>query len=91
MGATADAIRRKLTEAFQPSVLEVVDQSHLHAGHAGHRPEGETHFDVAITSDAFTGVGRVERQRRVYAVLKDELAPDRVHALALKARAPGEA
>ena len=90
MSDTAELIRGKLAAAFAPEALEVVDQSHLHAGHAGARPGGGTHFDVAITSAAFAGVGRVERQRMIYAALEAELAPDGIHALSLRAQAPGE-
>jgi len=82
-------LEEKLRTAFAPEWLEIVDESHRHAGHAGHRPEGETHFRVAIVSAAFAGKGRVERHRLVNAVLAEELA-SRVHALALKASAPGE-
>jgi BolA protein len=85
----AARIRRKLEGAFTPLRLEIIDDSHRHAGHAGARPEGETHFNVTIVSDAFTGVSRVERQRRVYAVLAEELR-ERVHALQLKTLAPSE-
>ena len=82
-------LEEKLRTAFAPDWLEIVDESHRHAGHAGHRPEGETHFRVAIVSAAFAGKSRVERHRLVNAVLAEELA-SRVHALALKASAPGE-
>lgn len=82
-------IERKLTEGLAPTRLEIEDESHRHAGHAGHRPEGETHFRVIIVSSAFTGLGRVERQRLVYGILRDELA-ERVHALAMTTLAPGE-
>lgn len=90
-GATAADIRAKLTAAFAPERLEVVDDSDKHAGHSGARPGGETHFTVTLVSAAFAGRGRVERQRAVYAALAEELAPDRVHALALRTFAPGEA
>ena len=69
--------------------LEVIDESHMHVGHAGARPGGETHFRVLIAAAAFAGKSRVERQRLVFAVLKDELR-DRVHALSLTVRAPDE-
>ena len=82
-------LEEKLRTAFAPDWLEIVDESHRHAGHAGHRPEGEIHFRVAIVSAAFAGKSRVERHRLVNAVLAEELA-SRVHALALKASAPGE-
>ncbi|MFD1331291.1 BolA family protein [Methylopila musalis] len=82
-------IETKLTEALSPTRIEVLDESHLHAGHAGARPEGETHFRVRVVSAAFSGVGRVERHRRINALLADELAGP-VHALAIDARSPEE-
>jgi len=84
-----DIITRKLTEAFTPADLEVIDESHDHAGHAGHRPEGQTHFRVYIVADAFRGKSRLERHRMINAALADELAGD-IHALAIHATAPGE-
>ena len=83
----ADTIRRKLTERFAPVRLEIVDESHRHAGHAGARPGGETHFQVTIVSAAFAGQNRVARQRLVYETLAEELAT-RVHALSLTTLAP---
>ncbi len=88
--AVADTLRTKLTAAFAPEALDVIDDSDKHAGHAGARPAGETHFTVRIVSAAFEGVSRVDRQRRIYEVLKAEMAPDGIHALALSAHAPGE-
>jgi BolA protein len=85
----AERIRDKLTEAFAPVELLVEDESARHAGHSGARPEGETHFRVRIVAAAFQSMNRVERQRRVYAVLAEEMK-DRVHALALTVMAPGE-
>jgi BolA family transcriptional regulator, general stress-responsive regulator len=85
----ADTIRNKLTERFAPQRLDIVDESARHAGHAGARPEGETHFAVTIVSDAFRGQSRVARQRLVYAALAEELA-SRVHALSLTVRTPEE-
>jgi BolA protein len=85
----AEIIRSKLTAAFAPAEIAIEDESARHAGHAGARPEGETHFRLRITSDAFAGLSRVERQRRIYHVLRDELR-DRVHALTLDVRAPRE-
>jgi len=85
----AETIRRKLTDRLAPIRLDIIDESHRHAGHAGARPEGETHFAVAIVSAAFTGLSRVARQRLVYQILADELAT-RVHALGLTTLAPGE-
>lgn len=85
----ADTIRAKLTAAFAPERLEVVDQSHKHKGHAGWREGGETHFHVTLVSGSFAGQSRVARQRAVYAALAEELAGP-VHALEVSARAPGE-
>ena len=90
----AETIRQKLTAAFAPIVLDVLDESHRHAGHAGATrtdgSQGETHFHVRIVSAAFEGVTRVERQRRVYATLAHELGGP-VHALSLAALTPAEA
>ena len=83
------AITNKLREAFTPESLDVVDESHLHEGHSGHRPGGETHFRVYIVSDAFEGKSRIERHRMINTTLAAELAGS-VHALAIKAQAPGE-
>jgi BolA family transcriptional regulator, general stress-responsive regulator len=82
-------IAADLTRALAPTVLEVVDESHLHAGHSGSRPQGETHFRIDVVAPAFAGKGRVERHRMIYALLAEELA-DGVHALAVHAKAPGE-
>jgi BolA protein len=89
MGPVAERIRRKLVEAFEPERIEVEDDSARHAGHAGAREGGESHFNVTLVSAAFAGQTRVERQRRVYAILAEDLAGP-VHALSLKALAPGE-
>jgi len=89
----AAAIRDKLTAAFAPVALEVRDESASHAGHGGAKREdgsqGETHFHVRIVSAAFDGASRVERQRLIYAALKDELAGP-VHALSVSALTPPE-
>ena len=89
MGRVAQAIREKLNSAFSPERLEVIDDSARHAGHSGAPPGGESHFNVVIVSHIFEGQSRVERQRSVYSVLAEELAGP-VHALSLKALAPGE-
>jgi BolA protein len=86
---TQNAIIKKLREAFAPESLEVKDESHLHEGHAGHRPGGETHFRVYIVSPAFKGKSRIERHRMINATLSEELGGS-VHALAIHAQAPGE-
>jgi BolA protein len=85
----ASIIEEKLRQAFSPSRLSVEDESHKHAGHAGARPEGETHFRVEVVSAAFHGLSRVDRQRRIYGVLDAELKGP-VHALALRALTPEE-
>ena len=85
----ADRIKDKLVAALSPTRIEVVDESHLHAGHAGARPEGETHFRVEIVAAAFAGQNRVARQRLVNGALAEELA-DRVHALSMKTLTPEE-
>jgi BolA protein len=84
-----DNITKKLREAFSPESLDVTDESHLHEGHSGHRPGGETHFRVYIVSPAFEGKSRIERHRMINTLLAPELAGS-VHALAIKAHAPGE-
>ncbi|WP_185983711.1 BolA family protein [Aureimonas mangrovi] len=90
------AIRDKLQSAFAPTALEVVNESHLHAGHhhdtSHHAPfdgAGETHFRVRLVSQAFEGKSRLDRHRAVNAALSAELAAG-VHALAIEAKAPGE-
>jgi BolA protein len=90
MGARAQEIERRLTAALAPSALAVIDDSDSHRGHAGHSGEGESHFTVRVTASAFAGRSRVDRQRAVYAALGDLIAPDRVHALVILAKAPGE-
>ncbi|TNE57112.1 MAG: BolA family transcriptional regulator [Alphaproteobacteria bacterium] len=86
MGVRAQ-IEKKLCDAFQVTELTVTDESHLHAGHAGAREGGESHFRVKLISSDFVGLGRVERQRRVNHVLAEELAGP-IHALALKLETP---
>ena len=89
MGAIFEAIQVKLTAAFQPTRLEVEDDSARHHGHAGAAPGGESHFNVTIEAAAFAGQPKVARQRMVYRALSEELAGP-VHALSVKALAPGE-
>ena len=85
----ADIITEKLTAAFAPESLRVVDESHQHEGHSGHRPGGQTHFSVYIVAGGFKGKSRIERHRMINAALAAELAGG-VHALAIHANAPGE-
>lgn len=82
-------MRSLLADAFTPTHLEITDDSHRHAGHAGARPEGETHFRVVLVSEHFKGESRVGRQRKVYATLQQLLAT-RVHALQLALFTPEE-
>jgi len=86
---TEDIIAKKLTEAFEPQSLKVVDESQQHEGHAGHRPGGQTHFRVYIVSELFKGMTRLQRHRLVNEALSGELRGG-VHALAIHAEAPGE-
>ena len=85
----ATVMEKKLNEALSPERLLIVDESHKHAGHAGARPGGESHFRVDIVSVAFEGKSRVARQRLVYGALAEEMASD-IHALSLQTFTPGE-
>ena len=89
-GPVAKRIREKLERALTPQSLEVIDESHLHAGHAGSRPGGESHFRVKVVTSSFLGKSLIDRHRKVNEVLADELKPEGVHALAIEAHAPGE-
>ena len=86
----AQTLREKLTRALAPERLEIVDESHLHAGHAGAREGGESHFRIDVVSAAFAGRGRIARHRLVHDILAEEIAGP-VHALSLTARTPDEA
>ena len=88
-GPVATEMLRRLNSALSPSRLELTDDSEKHRGHGGYNPDGESHFTLEIESVAFTGKSRVERQRMVYKALGD-LMHERVHALQIRARAPGE-
>ena len=89
LGPVGERIRSKLMAELRPEQLEVLDESHLHEGHAGSHPSGESHFRVRIIAAQFVGEGRVARHRIINKVLADDLAT-RVHALAIEAYAPGE-
>jgi len=89
MDNRADRIRSALVAQFAPARIEVVDDSAKHAGHAGARPGGQTHYSVLLVSDAFTGLSRVARSRAVHAALEAEFGGG-LHALALTLRAPAE-
>jgi BolA protein len=86
---TRDTILDKLARAFAPLSLDVIDESHQHEGHAGHRPGGETHFRIYIVSEAFRGKSRIERHRMVNETLAAELKGG-IHALAIHASAQAE-
>ena len=88
-GPVATEMLRRLNSAISPARIELVDDSEAHRGHGGYNPAGESHFSLTIESPAFAGKSRVERQRLVYAALGD-LMRERVHALSIKATAPGE-
>ncbi|WP_281299715.1 MULTISPECIES: BolA family protein [unclassified Iodidimonas] len=89
LGPAGQALQQKLAAAFSPDHLRLRDESHKHEGHAGHRPEGESHFHLEMTSRVFSGQSRVARQRMVYALLADELK-QQVHALSLSLAAPDD-
>ena len=80
---------RRLNSSLQPSSIELVDDSEQHRGHGGYNPAGESHFSLRIESPAFAGKSRVERQRMIFSALGD-LMRERVHALSIRATAPGE-
>ncbi|MBI5114045.1 MAG: BolA family transcriptional regulator [Rhodovulum sp.] len=84
-----DIMTEKLSAAFAPARLEVIDESHRHEGHAGARPGGQTHFRVRIVAEAFRGRSRLDRHRLINQALAAEIAGG-VHALAIEAAAPGE-
>ena len=89
MGPVAREMLRRLTAALAPTRIELTDDSEKHRGHGGYNPAGGSHFTLAIESASFAGKSRIERQRLVHNALGD-LLDERVHALSIKARAPGE-
>ena len=88
-GPVAAEMLARLNSALSPSSVELTDDSEQHRGHGGYNPDGESHFSLRIQSAAFAGKNRVERQRMIYAAL-GSLMESRVHALSIKASAPGE-
>ena len=88
-GPVATEMLRRLNSALSPNHVELIDDSEQHRGHGGYNPSGESHFSLEIESEAFAGKSRVERQRMIYHAL-GELMMERVHALQIRARAPGE-
>ena len=89
-GPVATEMLRRLNSALSPIYVDLVDDSEQHRGHGGYNPSGESHFSLTIESPAFAGKSRVERQRMIYHALGD-LMKERVHALQIRARAPGDA
>ena len=88
-GPVATEMLRRLNSALSPTAIDLIDNSEQHRGHGGYNPEGESHFTLRIESPAFAGKNRVERQRMIYGALGD-LMEARVHALSIRATAPGE-
>ena len=88
-GPVAAEMLRRLNSSLAPTRVDLIDDSEKHRGHGGYNPDGESHFSLLIESPAFTGKSRVERQRMVYSAL-GELMDQRVHALSIRARSPGE-
>jgi BolA protein len=88
-GPVATEMLARLNSALSPTRIELTDDSEQHRGHGGYNPAGESHFSLRIESEAFAGKSRVERQRMIYAALGD-LMNERVHALSIRAAAPGE-
>lgn len=86
---TKERMKAKLEAGLAPTTIEIDDESHLHAGHVGAREAGETHYRIKVASASFSGKGRVERHRMVYALLAEEIAGG-VHALALQTKTPEE-
>lgn len=89
MGTVADYLEEKLTQAFAPVSLEVINESHLHSGHAGDDGSGESHMRIKIVSDAFKGMGRLARHRAVYEIVQPKI-DEGLHACAIEAKAVGE-
>ncbi len=88
-GPVASEMLKRLDSALSPTAIDLTDDSEQHRGHGGYNPAGESHFSLRIESPAFADKSRVERQRMVYAALGD-LMKERVHALSIRATAPGE-
>ena len=88
-GPVATEMRRRLNSALSPSFIRLTDDSEKHRGHGGYNPAGESHFTLEIESADFAGTSRVERQRMIYRALGD-LMRERVHALSIRATAPGD-
>lgn len=84
-----ERIRAAIETGLSPQSFEIVDESSLHAGHAGARPGGETHYRIMVVSENFEGIGRVQRQQMVYALLDDAFAAG-LHALAMTTKTPAE-
>lgn len=88
-GPVASEMLKRLNSALSPARIELIDESEKHLGHSGYNPAGESHFTLHIESGDFVGKSRIERQRMIYRALGD-LMGGRVHALSIRATAPGE-
>ena len=88
-GPVAAEMLRRLNSSLAPTRIELTDDSEKHRGHRGYNPAGESHFSLQIESAAFSGKSRIDRQRMVHSAIGD-LLHERVHALTIRARAPGE-
>ena len=88
-GPVATEMLERLNSALSPTRIQLIDDSEKHRGHGGYNPAGESHFSLDIESEAFAGKSRVERQRMIYRAL-GELMHERVHALSIRANAPGD-
>ena len=82
MQTMQDRITEKLTEALEPSYLQVINESHLHKGHAGDDGSGESHFSIAIKSCSLDGIGKVQKHQKIYSILREEMKV--IHALSIR-------
>lgn len=89
MGSVAEYLQEKLEEAFSPVSLEVVNESHLHSGHAGDNGTGESHFRIKIVAEAFNDMNRVQRHRAINAIVQPKI-DEGLHACAIEVRGTGE-
>ena len=89
MGAVADYLDEHLRQAFSPTSLEIINESHLHAGHAGDNGTGESHFRIKIVAEVFASMNRVERHRAINAVVQPKI-DEGLHAVAIEVKATGE-
>lgn len=84
-----EKLEKRLVKVFAPYFMEITDESHLHKGHAGARPEGESHFSLTIEASSLEGLTRVQQHQRIYAALDDFFTKEGLHALRITCRSPG--